>query len=92
MLTDIVGWLSALVLVLTISWQVYTQWRSKSVAGISRWLFVGQVAASIGFVIYSVLVENWVFVIANSCLLLMAVVGEFIYMRNKRLAPDKAAD
>ncbi|MES2538231.1 MAG: hypothetical protein V4632_20415 [Pseudomonadota bacterium] len=92
MLTDIVGWASALILVLTISRQVYTQWRSKSVAGVSRWLFVGQVAASIGFVIYSVMVDNWVFVVANSFILLTAVVGECVYMRNKRLDPDKAAD
>jgi len=27
-------------------------------SGVSAWLFAGQVAASIGFVIYSVLVDN----------------------------------
>lgn len=84
MLTDIVGWISAFILALTISRQVYTQWRTRSTGGVSRWLFVGQVAASIGFVIYSFLVENLVFVVANSFILLTAIAGEFIYLRNKK--------
>lgn len=90
MLTDMVGWLSALILILTISRQVYTQWRTKSIAGVSHWLFIGQVAASAGFVAYSMLVENWVFVVANSCILLTAVAGQIIYLRNKRIAAANA--
>lgn len=86
MLTDMVGWLSALILILTISRQVYTQWRTRSIAGVSHWLFIGQVAASTGFVAYSVLVDNWVFVVANTCILLTAVAGQCIYLRNKRIA------
>lgn len=85
MWTDMVGWLSALILILTISRQVYTQWRTKSIEGVSHWLFIGQVAASIGFVVYSFLVENWVFVVANICILLTALAGQLIYMRNKRI-------
>lgn len=90
MLTDMVGWLSALILILTISRQVYTQWRTRSIEGVSHWLFIGQVAASTGFVIYSVLVDNWVFVVANSCILLTALAGQLIYMRNRRLAAGGA--
>jgi len=84
MLADITGWISALILILTISRQVYTQWRTRSTAGVSRWLFVGQLAASAGFVVYSFLVENWVFVATNTFLLLTAVVGQLIYLGNKR--------
>ena len=91
MMTDLVGWISAVILGLTISRQVYTQWRAKSSEGISHWLFIGQVAASTGFVIYSVLVENWVFVAANGYILLTAVVGQCIYIRNKRTATDDSA-
>ena len=90
MLTDMVGWLSALILILTISRQVYTQWRTKRTEGVSRWLFIGQVAASAGFVVYSVLVENWVFVVANSCMLLTALAGQCIYMLNKLIAVSNA--
>jgi MtN3 and saliva related transmembrane protein len=85
MWTDMVGWLSALILILTISRQVYTQWRTRSIAGVSHWLFIGQVAASLGFVIYSLMLDNWVFVVANSFILLTALVGQLTYMRNKRL-------
>lgn len=81
---DIIGWISAAILVLTISRQVYSQWRSGSVAGVSKWLFIGQISASLGFTIYSFLVENWVFVFANFFILLTAVAGQLVYMRNKR--------
>lgn len=84
MLVDIVGWTSALILILTISRQVYKQWSSRSTAGVSSWLFIGQVAASTGFVIYSCLVENWVFVATNAFMLLTAVTGQLIYRGNKR--------
>ena len=84
MLADIVGWASALILILTISRQVYKQWCSRSTAGVSSWLFIGQLAASTGFVIYSYLVENWVFVATNGFMLLTAVTGQMIYRSNKR--------
>jgi MtN3 and saliva related transmembrane protein len=82
---DLIGWASAIVLALTISRQVYAQWRSRTTAGVSKWLFIGQLTASVGFVVYSALLANWVFVFANLYILLTAVVGQFIYMRNKRL-------
>lgn len=89
MTTDWVGWLSATILVATISRQVYSQWRSKSIAGVSKWLFVGQLSASIGFTIYSYLVDNWVFVFANFFIFLTAVAGQFVYLRNKRLTQNR---
>lgn len=84
MLADVTGWASALVLIMTISRQVYKQWRSRSTAGVSSWLFVGQLAASAGFVVYSYLVENWVFVATNAFMLVTAVAGQLIYLNNKR--------
>lgn len=86
---DMVGWASAFILVLTISRQVYSQWRSGSVEGVSKWLFIGQISASVGFTIYSYLVDNWVFVFANFFILLTALVGQFVYLRNKRRAARK---
>ncbi|HEV7856776.1 MAG TPA: hypothetical protein VGO72_07440 [Herminiimonas sp.] len=84
MLTDMIGWASALILLLTVSSQVYKQWRTRTSAGVSKWLFLGQISASLGFVVYSVALENWVFVATNSFLLLTAVLGQFLYLRNKR--------
>lgn len=83
---DMIGWISAAILVMTISRQVYSQWRSASVEGVSKWLFIGQLAASLGFTVYSFLVENWVFVFANFFIFLTAVAGELVYLRNKRLS------
>lgn len=83
---ELIGWTSAIILVLTISRQVYTQYRTRSIAGVSKWLFIGQLSASVGFTVYSWLLDNWVFVVVNFSLFLTAVVGQFIYLRNKRLA------
>ena len=84
--TDVIGWISAIVLALTISRQVYTQWKTRSVSGVSKWLFIGQLAASAGFVWYSFLVGNWVFVATNIYMLFIALLGQGIYLRNKRRA------
>ena len=80
---DLIGWLSSAVLLATIARQVFTQWRSKSATGVSRWLFIGQLTASTGFALYSYLLHNWVFLISNLALLVTAVAGEIIYLQNK---------
>lgn len=82
---DLVGWTSALVLGATISRQVYTQWRTRKAEGVSSWLFIGQMAASLGFVVYSLLLANWVFVVANTFNFFAAMVGQCVYRRNRRL-------
>ncbi len=89
--TDLIGWAAASILLLTLGRQVYTQWRDRTSKGVSRWLFVGQCAASVGFVVYSWLVGNWVFVVTNALILVTAVAGEFIYLRNRRAGPKSGA-
>ena len=84
---ELVGWASSAVLLATITRQVYTQWKTGSTAGVSHWLFVGRLTASAGFIIYSLLLHNWVYVVSNVALLTTAAVGQMIYRRNKRHAP-----
>lgn len=72
---DVLGWASSGVLLLTIGTQIVKQWRERSAQGVSGWLFVGQTLASLGFVVYSLLVENWVFTITNSLMLVSAIIG-----------------
>ena len=84
--TEMIGWIAAGLLLLTISTQVWQQWRSQSCEGVSPWLFVGQISASTAFVIYSYLLENLVFVLTNSVLLIAALLGQMLYLRNKRLS------
>jgi MtN3 and saliva related transmembrane protein len=81
-----VGWASAVILLATLIRQVFVQWRDRNSTGVSAWLFVGQLLASTGFVVYSYLIHNWVFVVANACIALVAIAGECIYLRNRRLA------
>ena len=85
MWVELIGWGGASVLLLTLGRQVYTQWRDHSAQGVSRWLFVGQLTASTAFLVYSWLLENWVFVVTNALLLVTAAVGEWIYLRNRKL-------
>ena len=82
--TELIGWAAAAILLLTLGRQVYTQWRDRSSKGVSRWLFVGQCAASIAFIVYSWLLGNWVFVVTNALILLTAFIGEVIYLRNRQ--------
>ncbi len=88
---ELIGWGSSLILLLTLMRQVYTQWRTRAIAGVSKWLFVGQLAASTGYVVYSVLLHNWVYVSSNIAILATALLGEAIYLRNRKLASRDAA-
>ena len=82
--TEAIGWFSSLVLLATISKQIYKQWASGSSEGVSKWLFVGQITASAGFTLYSWLVSNWVFVATNALMLLSALVGLGIVIHHRR--------
>jgi CHASE2 domain-containing sensor protein len=83
---DLIGWLSTAILLTTLARQVWTEWRSNSIRGVSKWLFAGQVAASVGFIGYSWFLHNWVFVGSNIAILVVALVGQAIYARNRRRA------
>lgn len=83
---DIVGWTASAILLATLTRQIVTQWRDKDAKGVSRWLFVGQMAASVGFIAYSWLLGNWVFIVTNSLILLTAVVGQAGLLLRRRQA------
>jgi MtN3 and saliva related transmembrane protein len=81
---EILGWASSMILLATLLRQVYRQYRERSTQGVSSWLFIGQLTASTGFLIYSYLLKNWVFVFTNAALLITAIIGQMIYQRNTR--------
>jgi len=89
-LTEAVGWVSSGILVLTIAKQVYKQWQEGSSEGVSKWLFVGQMAASLGFTVYSWLVSNWVFVVTNAVMLVNGLLGLLIVIHHRRRGRAKA--
>ena len=81
---QVIGWLSSAILLATVMRQVFTQWKTRSSVGVSRWLFIGQLLASTGYVIYSWLLGNWVFLTSNIALLVTAILGQVLYIRNRR--------
>lgn len=72
---DLVGWLASAVLIATLIRQIYKQWRSEQIQGVSRWLFIGQITASLLFILYSALVGNAVFIVSNALILATGITG-----------------
>ena len=85
-MTEAIGWASSIILVLTIGKQVHKQWHDGNSQGVSRWLFLGQMTASLGFTVYSWLVGSWVFVVTNSLMLVNGLLGYLIVLRHRRRA------
>ncbi|WNH48271.1 PQ-loop repeat-containing protein [Stenotrophomonas aracearum] len=81
---DLLGWAATVVLIATLARQIYKQHREASAEGVSTWLFVGQMTASILFIIYSALLGSTVFVVTNSLILLTAIVGQILAVRRRR--------
>ncbi len=81
--TDAIGWTSSAILLATLVRQIVKQQRDGG-GGVSHWLFVGQSLASAGFITYSVLLGNWVFIVTNSLILLTAVIGFTLQKRRER--------
>ncbi len=86
MTPDIVGWAASALLIATLAKQIHTQSKQEDPQGVSRWLFIGQIAASIGFIAYSWMLHNWVFIVTNSLILLTAVIGEVVFWRKTHAA------
>lgn len=83
-MTEIIGWASSFILLLTLIRQVYKQWKEGKTEGVSSLLFIGQLGASVGFTIYSYLVGNWVFTVTNGILTVNNLIGIGLYFHFKR--------
>ena len=81
---DLVGWAASTVLVVTLARQIHTQSKDASAKGVSRWLFAGQIAASAGFIVYSWMLHNWIFIVTNSLVMATAIIGQIVMSRKRR--------
>lgn len=81
---DLIGWASSTLLVITLFVQVRKQWHDDTSRGVSPFLFVGQLAASLGFLVYSLAIESWVFVVTNTLTSITALCGLWITRRHRR--------
>ena len=88
---EIIGWASSVILLMTLVKQVYKQWSEGTAEGISKWLFVGQLLASVGFTVYSYMVGNWVFTVTNGLLTVNNIFGIVLYFYFKRRPRGQAA-
>ncbi len=86
---EALGWTSSIILLLTLIKQVYKQWKEGTSEGISKLLFIGQLAASIGFTIYSIYTGSWVFAVTNGLLTLNNIVGIYLYFHFRDKSSDK---
>lgn len=82
---EIIGWASSAILFTTVSRQIYKQWQDDTSEGVSIWLFVGQIAASTGFAVYSWMLWNPVFIFTNLLMTLNGIAGLLLnlYLRKK---------
>lgn len=83
-MVEVIGWASSMILLITLVKQVYKQWKDGTSEGVSKWLFIGQLTASIGFTVYSYLVANWVFIVTNSLLILNSIIGICLYFHFRK--------
>ena len=92
-MTEIIGWASSVILLMTLIKQVYKQWKERTGKGVSKWLFIGQLFASVGFTVYSYLVGNWVFTVTNAVLTVNNIIGLWLsfYFRKKEGEEESTA-
>lgn len=84
MSADVIGWASSLILLLTLGAQTRKLYRSRSNQGVSKWLYIGELAAAAGFTVYSALLHNAVYITTNALGVLTSVFGLAFYIRNRR--------
>jgi MtN3 and saliva related transmembrane protein len=88
---DVIGWISSSILLVTISQQVYKQFRDGTSRGVSKWLFIGELASALGFLTYSILLGITVYIVTNSLMVLNAIAGLVITLHHRRRESTKAA-
>lgn len=84
----VVGWISSLLLLVTFGSQTYRQWKGEEGRSEKYTLifFVAAIAGTAGNLIYSLLVNNWVFTALNAALVVNNAAGLWITVRHRKQA------
>lgn len=72
---EALGWISSLIIIVTMGKQIYKQWQEGASRGVSKWLYIGRLTAAAGFLIYSILIWNTVFLVVNAVMVLNGALG-----------------
>ena len=82
-LENVIGWAAVALLFATMAGQAWKQWKDNVKRGIGKLFFVGQIAASTLFLLYSAMIGDRVFVVGNAMVLAAAVAGGSILWFNR---------
>ena len=93
LLQEIIGWGSALVLLPTFGVQTYKQWqgRHEHSSATSLWFFALALIGTFGQFVYSWMVNNWVYLALNGCLVVNNAIGLGIAVYRTRVAAPEPA-
>jgi uncharacterized protein with PQ loop repeat len=80
---QVIGWAAVSALFFTMAVQAWKQWRDNVKKGIGKSFFVGQIAASALFLVYSAMLGDRVFVVGNALVLTAAIAGGSILWWNR---------
>jgi MtN3 and saliva related transmembrane protein len=86
---EVLGWSASTILVMTIVRQVYRQCQQGSSKGVSKWLFIGQMTASTGFLVYSWLIKEPIFLFTNAVMMISAFAGLGMVLWHPSTNPDE---
>ena len=84
MTTHLFGYAASAILLGTLAVQIRKQWARGSTQGVSRWLFVGQFLASVGFAIHSAVIGSTLFMVVNALLAGSASIGAVLWSVQRR--------
>lgn len=84
MFPDSIGWLASFVLLTPLVRQMWARLRSGSVQAVSRWLFIGQMTASVLFLVCGPALHNTLFVVSNAAIPLAAVASQMAFIVTSR--------
>ena len=93
LMQEIIGWGSALVLLPTFGVQTYRQWhdRHEHAGAVSLWFFVLALVGTAGQFVYSWMVNNWVYLALNGCLVVNNAIGLAIAIHRARIPAHEPA-
>jgi MtN3 and saliva related transmembrane protein len=85
MSVDVLGYIAGAITALTFLPQVIKTWREKSAKDISLLMFLIAAANEILWIIYGVILDNWVIILTNTVVLAMSLTMIYLKLRyNKK--------
>jgi MtN3 and saliva related transmembrane protein len=80
---DILGYSAGFITSLTFLPQVIKTWKEKSAKDISLMMFIIAAINEVMWIVYGVLLNNWVIILTNSIVLTMSLIMIFLKLRYK---------